>query len=304
MVELDRIHVFINFEKTSLMKTLLPLLILTILFSCSVKEDQVDLTERIQNTRGLMVVKPEIDKSLKSKKLKGSVLVYDEKQDRFYSNDYAWAKQGQLPASTFKIVNSIIAIETGVVDDENTLFEWNGEKRMLATWEKDLIFKEAFHESCVPCYQEVARDIGVDRMKSYLKKLDYGAMDVSKENIDLFWLMGESKVNQFQQIHLLRELDDSKLPISKRTEKIVKKMIIREENDDYVLSGKTGLSITDDVWNGWFVGYVKSDGNTFFFATNVEPENPSGDMELKDFTKSRIELTYELLDDVGVHIQR
>ena len=71
---------------------------------------------------------------------------------------------GHLPASTFKIPNSIIALETGLIEDDSTLIKWDGDERRLPAWEQDLVFRDAFHYSCVPCYQEIARKIGEKRM--------------------------------------------------------------------------------------------------------------------------------------------
>ena len=116
--------------------------------------------------------------------MEGSVLIYHLNDDKYYSNDFAWCEKGNLPASTFKITNSIIALETGIVENDSTMFYWNGEKRRLKMWERDMPLRDAFHFSCVPCYQEVARGIGQERMNSYLKKLEYGSMKVDSTNID------------------------------------------------------------------------------------------------------------------------
>ena len=93
-------------------------------------------------------------------------------EDVYYSNDFKWANAGRLPASTFKIPNSIIALETGVVENDSTLFEWDGIERSIKNWNQDLLFREAFHFSCVPCYQKVAREISEKRMNVYLNKLE------------------------------------------------------------------------------------------------------------------------------------
>jgi beta-lactamase class D len=138
-------------------------------------------------------------------------------------------------------------------------------KRAINNWEQDLILKDAFHISCVPCYQVVARKIGVERMVEYLGKLDYGEMKVDSSNIDYFWLEGESKITQFQQIDFLKRFYLSKLPISGRTEKIMKRMMFIEENENYKLTGKTGWSDSNGN-NGWFVGYVETKKRYLFLC--------------------------------------
>jgi beta-lactamase class D len=142
----------------------------------------------------------------------------------------------------------------------------------LPIWEQDLNFRQAFQYSCVPCYQEIARKIGVERMKEYLAKLDYGNMVVDSASIDLFWLEGDSKINPFQQLDFLDRLYNSQLPISERTEEIIKRMMVIEENDTFKLSGKTGWSVRNGNNNGWFVGYLEKKGEVYFIATNIDPK--------------------------------
>jgi beta-lactamase class D len=226
-----------------------------------------------QNQKSVTVLKPKFNTILENLKVKGSILIYDSKNNTFYSNDFGWAKTGIIPASTFKIPNSIIALETGVVQNDSVVFKWNGEKRRFKKWEQDLTFQQAFQVSCVPCYQEIARKIGVKRMKSYLKKLNYNGMVFDTLTIDNFWLQGKSKFSQMQQIDFLQRLYFSKLPISTQTENILKNIMIIEKTKSYTLSGKTGWGMRNEMDNGWFVGYLETNNSAYFFALNVEMKN-------------------------------
>lgn len=232
---------------------------------------------QIKNKNTHEIVKPEFGNTIDSLKAKGAVLIYDVKNKTYYSNDFSWAKKGIIPASTFKIPNSIIALETGVIKNDSAVFKWDGEKRRFKKWEQDLTFKEAFRASCVPCYQEVARKIGVNRMKTYLKKLNYPGMVFDTLTIDNFWLQGKSKISQIQQIDFLERFYFSKLPISKRTENIMKDIIIIEKTESYTLSGKTGWGMRNKIDNGWLVGYLETNNSVYFFATNVEKKNATMD---------------------------
>ncbi len=202
-----------------------------------------------------------------------------------------------MPASTFKIPNSIIALETGVIGDDTTVIKWDGQPRRLAVWEQDLQFKDAFRVSCVPCYQEIARKIGTERMNSWLSKLNYPGMIVSDSTIDRFWLEGTSKISQMQQVDFLERFYFSKLPISERTTNIMKQIMQVEKTDAYTLSGKTGWGIRDGKNNAWYVGYLETKGNVYFFATNVIPL-PGFDLD--NFTTARIEVTKAALREMGL----
>ncbi|CAN1554723.1 COG2602 Beta-lactamase class D [Flavobacteriaceae bacterium] len=242
-----------------------------------------------QNPKSVAVLKPEFNSILENLKVKGAILIYDVKNNTYYSNDFAWTKKGIIPASTFKIPNSIIALETGVIANDSVVFKWEGEKRKFKKWEQDLTFKQAFQVSCVPCYQEIARKIGVKRMKTYLKKLNYSGMVFDTLTIDNFWLTGKSKVTQMQQIDFLKRLYFSKFPISKNTVNVLKNIMLIEKSESYTLSGKTGWGMRSDLDNGWFVGYLETQNTVYFFATNVEMKNATMD----DFPAIRMNATKE-----------
>jgi len=265
------------------------------LFSCANKNTDVD--EIQSNEIDQKVVVAAFQTYIDSADVIGSILIYDLKKNRYFSNDFEWAKKGNLPASTFKIPNSIIALETGVIKNDSTVFKWKGDERRLKVWEQDLTFKEAFHFSCVPCYQEVAQNIGANRMNEYLDILNYGKMNVDSTTIDNFWLEGESKINQYQQIAFLKRLVHSELPISQRTEAIIRKMIVIEKNETYTISGKTGWSIRNGNNNGWFVGFIEKEENTYFFATNVEPKQ---EFNMDMFPMIRKDLSFKALEHMGI----
>ena len=263
--------------------------ILIITFSCSGNRHNEQANERL--------IVPEFQQILDSSNVEGSILIYDPQASIFYSNDFQWAEQGKLPASTFKIPNSIIALETNVVENDSTLFIWNGEKRNLSIWEQDLLFKDAFRFSCVPCYQDIARQIGEKRMKEYLSKLKYGKMVFDSTNIDLFWLVGDSEISQFQQIDFLSRLYNSKLPITEKTDRIMKSLMILDNNQSYCLSGKTGWSIRNGHNNGWFIGYLEIEKKVYFFAVNIDPKEK---FNMQMFSKIRREIAMNAFEKLNL----
>ena len=130
------------------------LLILITFFSCSPRETGKKQT--VNNVPAKRETIAAFRQILDSANVSGSILVYDAIKDIYYSNNFNRCEIGHLPASTFKIPNSIIALETGVIADDSTMIRWDGQKRRLTAWEQDLVFRDAFHYSCVPCYQDIS----------------------------------------------------------------------------------------------------------------------------------------------------
>ena len=240
------------------------------------------------------LLRVEWERLLSSADLQGAFLIFDPQRNAFFSNDFQWCQERDLPASTYKIPHSMIALETGVVTDENTLFPWDGEARRLEIWEQDLNFRQAFHYSCVPCYQSIARQIGPERMREHLDQFDFGYMQFDSSSIDRFWLEGNSQINQWGQIDFLRRFYNGELPISERTYGLMRELMVIEDGPHYRLSGKSGWAIRDGHNSGWFVGYVEREEDVYFFASRMVPQ-PGRDME--DFASIRRSLTEEVLRD-------
>ncbi len=239
---------------------------------------------------------PELQSIFEKYNVQGSILLYNQNKNEYSGYNLKRCNIPFCPASTFKIPNTLIALESGIATSE-TVFKWNGEKRFLSAWEKDLTLKEAFKVSAVPVYQEIARKIGVEKMKYYTQLFNYGNMEINSENIDKFWLEGNSAISQFQQIYFLQKLYNLTLPVSEKSQNQVKEIMKYEVGTNYTISGKTGWAVRQKENITWFVGYVETNGNVYFFATNVETNQNA---DVKTFGKVRIELTKDILKELEI----
>ena len=226
----------------------------------------------------------------------GTMLILDPQSGRKFGYNPARWDSGYLPASTFKIPNTLIGLETGVIKPDH-VFKWKGEVRRLPQWEQDLSLRDAFRVSCVPCYQELARKIGPLRMRSSLEKINYPGMDVRPDNIDLFWLEGNSRITPRQQVDFLRRLFEEKLPLKKSVMQAVKEIMVNETTPEYTLSGKTGWAVRNGNNWGWFVGWVETKGKVYYISTLVEPISLE---KVADFSMARKTVTMEVLKYLGI----
>lgn len=199
-----------------------------------------------------------------------------------------------LPASTFKIVNSLIGLEIGKITDENMVIPWDGVNRKIYDWNKDLTMTDAFKLSSVPYYQEVARRIGRDTMQQWIDSLHYGN-GIIGSRVDSFWLDNSLKISPDEQLGLVKRLYFDQLPFQKRTQQILRNVMVQEENTLYSLSYKTGWGV-DEKNNsiGWIVGWIEENRHPYFFVTLVKTPDASVDM-----VNVRLKITKGILKQLG-----
>jgi beta-lactamase class D len=207
----------------------------------------------------------------------GTFGLYDNGTGQFLIYNLSRFKDSAfLPASTFKIVNSLIGVETGRIVNEKMLIRWDGVRRKFPNgdtafaWNKDLTMEEAFKVSALPYYQEVARRIGKDTMQRWLDSLKYGNHRIGGA-IDSFWVNNSLKVTADEEMGLVKKLYFGQLPFQKRTQDIVKKVMVQENNANYTLAYKTGWGFRENGNAlGWIVGWIEENRHPYFFAMNVE----------------------------------
>ncbi|HEX7905992.1 MAG TPA: penicillin-binding transpeptidase domain-containing protein [Chitinophagaceae bacterium] len=215
---------------------------------------------------------------------------------RYFDSSY-------LPASTFKIVNSLIGLQTGKISNDSMVIKWDGIKRPFDSWNKDLSMYEAFRVSSVPYYQEVARRIGKDTMQRYLNSLGYGAKtDTDKvvitSPIDTFWLDNSITITPDQQLGLMKKLYFNQLPgFFKSNQEIVKRAMLMESTPDYRLGYKTGWSFWNEKTGkqlAWMLGWIEENNHPYFFVLNFETKDKNADIPA-----IRIEMLKDILKQLG-----
>jgi beta-lactamase class D len=222
----------------------------------------------------------------------GAFALYDPAADRLITVNGKRAETRYVPASTFKIANSLIALETGVVKDENEIIPYGGQPQRFKAWEKDMSMRDAIVISAVPIYQELARRVGLERYREWLAKLNYGNRDPG-DKVDTFWLDGPLEISAVEQARFVAALAVQKLPVSARAQVIVRDILKLEIKDGRILYGKTGWSISSEPQIGWWTGWVDDGGKISAFSLNI-------DIDTVDDARKRQEIGKTLLAELGV----
>ena len=229
----------------------------------------------------------EVEEVFKKYKVEGTIVI--ESLNKKKINIYNDKRASELfsPASTFKIPHSLIALNEGIVKKDSVIV-WDKKIREYESWNKDQILLTAFKSSCVWCYQEFASKIGVEKYKKYLKELNYGNKKIG-DDVTRFWLDESLEITTFEQIKFLKRFYTNNLPFKIEDINLLKEIMIDEKNENYTIRAKTG-------WEGrygWYVGYVETKDDVWFFSTNIDTKS-------KDDLPKRKAITLEALKIKGI----
>ncbi len=224
----------------------------------------------------------------------GTFLLYDMKKNKYTIYNKEQSEKAVSPVSTFKIPHALIGLETGVLQDENTTFTWDGTVYPFEAWNRDQTLTSAIQNSVIWYFQRVAEQVGEQKEQQYLDALRYGNKDISG-GLTEFWLQSSLKISPREQLEFLKKFYSYQLPFSRKNIDIVKKILVLDKKKNAVMSGKTGTGWVDNVINGipvngWFIGYVERNHDVYFFVTNIQADNNANSAKAK-------EITLEILKD-------
>lgn len=223
----------------------------------------------------------------------GTFALYDVASDQLTLVNPKRAATRLVPASTFKIANTIIALETGVVKDENEIIPYGGKPQPFKQWEKDMSMREAIALSAVPIYQEIARRVGLGRYRDWLARLNYGNRQPGT-SVDTFWLDGPLEISAVEQARFVARLAEQKLDASSRAQAITRDIIRLENSGSKLLYGKTGWRFSSNPNLGWWTGWVEQDGKIAAFSLNIDMPGAATD------APKRVAIGKVLLSRLGV----
>ena len=229
----------------------------------------------------------------------------DNNHDMIYIYNLQRASKRFSPASTFKIMNSLIALETNVALDENLIIPWDGVARR-PEWDKDMNLREAFKVSCVPYYQALARKIGKVDMQKWIDTVRYGNKRTGP-NVDDFWLNDTLQITPDEQVGFIKKLYFDKLPFAQRSQRIVRSLMLQEDSTHYKLYYKTGTQMplrnNKKVILAWIVGFVEKRETQIGVVTKKEETNYKPyffamNFETSDTTMNTMDIRKKLLKDI------
>ena len=235
--------------------------------------------------------KPKIKEDKRLKKffdeagIKGGIYIYDLKNSSYLIYDRKRMDTEFIPASTSKIIHSLVFLDSGALKDENEVIKWDGKPKAFKTWEQDLDLRTAYKVSAVWFYHELSRKISREMMQQYYDKSDYGNRNTNGYG-EPYWVKGDLRITPRQQLEFLVRLYQNRLPFSPQVIEKVKDIMIEEKTEKYTLRAKTGWADAYTPQVGWWVGYVEKEENVYFFATELDMKNSDDAAKRKAITRN------------------
>lgn len=246
----------------------------------------VSVKENTEESAESMVTEPEIvdaDWSEYFTGLNGTAVVYDVTNRRYIMYNGDLARTRSSPCSTFKIISSLIALENGILEPEDSTRTWSGEVFWNEDWNRDIDFSEAFRTSCVWYYRQVIDEIGKDRMQKELDKLRYGNCDISdwegrlntnnhNRALTGFWIESSLMISPKEQVEVMERIFGENSDYSEETRNELKQVMLVPEQDraDIPIYGKTGMGKAEGVVvDAWFTGFAERTEETLYFCVHL-----------------------------------
>ncbi|KON85441.1 beta-lactamase [Sporosarcina globispora] len=224
----------------------------------------------------------------------GSFVLYDKEAGQYYIHNKDQSTLRVSPNSTYKIYSALLGLETGTITDENSAVKWNGLKYPIDSWNADQDLTSAMRNSVTWYFQNLDRQVQPDTIQAFLDRIGYGNHDMSG-GIKEYWLESSLKISPVEQVLLLQAFYTNQFGFKEENIQTVKDAIKLEGKDGSILSGKTGTgTVNGKNINGWFIGYVESEQNTYFFATNIQNKDQS-------YGSKAVEITLSILKQKGIY---
>ncbi|MCR6098192.1 BlaR1 family beta-lactam sensor/signal transducer [Salipaludibacillus agaradhaerens] len=224
----------------------------------------------------------------------GSFVVYSASNDEYQIYNREKSVMRVSPNSSYKMFTALMALEEGVITGDDSLLEWDGLQYDYEEWHANHDLRTAMSYSVTWYFQELDRQIQRDRIQYYLEMFDYGNKDLSGR-LDEYWLESSLKISPIEQVELLQSFYMNEYHFKEKNVQLVKEAIKLEETQEGTLFGKTGTGIVNDrAVNGWFIGFVETETDTYFFATNIQHQDHA-------YGSKAAEITQAILSSKGIY---
>ncbi|HDH4494344.1 TPA: beta-lactam sensor/signal transducer BlaR1, partial [Staphylococcus aureus] len=206
----------------------------------------------------------------------GSFVMYSMKKDKYYIYNEKESRKRYSPDSTYKIYLALFGLDRHIISDKNSRMSWNHNHYPFDSWNKDQDLNTAIQNSVNWYFERISNQISKNYTSDQLKRLNYGNKNLG--SYKAYWLEDSLKISNLEQVIVLKNMMEQNNHFSKNEKKQLSSSLLIRKNENYELYGKTGTGIVNGKYNnGWFVGYVITNHDKYYFSTHLSDEKASGE---------------------------
>ncbi|MEC6853935.1 beta-lactam sensor/signal transducer BlaR1 [Staphylococcus aureus] len=206
----------------------------------------------------------------------GSFVMYSMKKDKYYIYNEKESRKRYSPDSTYKIYLALFGLDRHIISDKNSRMSWNHNHYPFDSWNKDQDLNTAIQNSVNWYFERISNQISKNYTSDQLKQLNYGNKNLG--SYKAYWLEDSLKISNLEQVIVLKNMMEQNNHFSKNEKKQLSSSLLIRKNENYELYGKTGTGIVNGKYNnGWFVGYVITNHDKYYFSTHLSDEKASGE---------------------------
>lgn len=256
---------------------------LLVLSGCSSKQEKVEQIESNQLEHAEKDNKTEkkesestreerLDLSNAFNSINGCAVLYSSKENTYSIYNKDMAVQEVSPYSTFKIISTLIGLHNNIIKDETSTMNYNGTQYLNSEWNGNLTLQKAFQTSCIWYFHQIIYGVGEEKVREELSELKYGNCDVSEwegsninpnKELNGFWLGSSLKISPYEQVEVLSRIFGDKSFYDSQSVKILKRIMLIQDNEERKIYGKTGSGLNGEAW---FVGFCEKGQQRQYFA--------------------------------------
>ncbi|HDM3702838.1 TPA: beta-lactam sensor/signal transducer BlaR1 [Staphylococcus aureus] len=205
----------------------------------------------------------------------GSFVMYSMKKDKYYIYNEKESRKRYSPDSTYKIYLALFGLDRHIISDKNSRMSWNHNQYPFDSWNKDQDLNTAMQNSVNWYFERISNQIPKNYTAAQLKQLNYGNENLG--SYKSYWMEDSLKISNLEQVIVLKNMMEQNSYFSKNEKKQLSSSLLIRKNENYELYGKTGTGIVNGKYNnGWFVGYVITNHDKYYFSTHLSDEKASG----------------------------
>lgn len=248
-----------------------------------------------QPKRGMTTV--ECDYSQYFGDAKGSAIVFDLNSDVYQVYNSSVITKRIAPCSTVKIFSGLNALEKGIITPSENTMKWDNMPRGISAWDRDQNLYSAMSNSVNWYFQLLDKSVGAEELEEFYARIGYGNEYIGGDT-SYYWNGSKLKISPLEQVELLIKLYQNEFGFHKENVDTIKDAMFIMDINGNKLYGKTGTGkIGSNDVNGWFIGYVESKANVYFFAVNLQDEaNANGN--------AAAEIAFSIFDEMGIDLNK